>query len=316
MSRFIIQRLGLAVLLVFLVATIVFALIHLMPGDPVMVILGSERTPDPAVVEAVRTRLGLDQPLPTQYMNWVSRIARLDFGSSLVDERSVWMTLAERLPRTMELVLLAITLATLVGVPMGLLAALKRNQVEDSLLSLLAAVGISAPVYVIGTLLVLLFGVTLRWLPVAGYVSFSDAPLQHIQRLILPVITLSLGPMAIITRMTRSSLLDVLGQDYVRTARAKGLRHEVVLYRHALRAALIPVVTAIGLQMGMLIGGSVLVEYIFNWPGLSTLLVTAISRRDYPIIQGVILVTSTLFILINTVVELLYGYLDPRIRYS
>ena len=316
MGRFVVQRLALAVVLVFLVATVVFALIHLMPGDPVLVILGSERTPDPAVVEAVRAKLGLDQPLPAQYTRWLGNMARLDFGNSLVDDRPVWTTLAERLPRTLELVLLAITLATLIGIPMGVVAALRRNQAQDTLLSMLAAVGISAPVYVIGSLLVLLFGVTLRWLPVAGYVAFGVSPVQHIQRLILPVIALSLGPTAIITRLTRSSLLDVLGQDYIRTARAKGLRHQIVIYRHAVRAALIPVVTAIGLQMGTLIGGSVLVEYIFNWPGLSTLLVTAIGRRDYPTVQGVILVSSTLFILINMLVELMYGYLDPRIRYS
>lgn len=316
MGRFLVQRLAIAVVLVLLVATVVFALIHLMPGDPVLVILGSERTPDPAVVEAVRAKLGLDQPLAVQYARWLGNLLRLDFGSSLVDNRPVWDTLAERLPRTLELVLLAVVLSCLVGIPMGVLAALRRNQAPDTVLSLLAAAGISTPVYVVGTLLVLLFGVTLRWLPVAGYVAFAESPAQHIQRLILPVIALSLGPTAIIMRLTRSSLLDVLGQDYVRTARAKGLHNQVVIYHHAVRAALIPVVTAIGLQMGILIGGSVLVEYIFNWPGLSTLLVTAIGRRDYPIVQGVILVSSSLFILINLVVELMYGYLDPRIRYS
>ncbi len=316
MARFIVQRLAIAVILVLLVATVVFALIHLMPGDPVLVILGSERTPDPAVVEAVRTKLGLDQPLPIQYIRWLGSLARLDFGNSLVDNRPVWNTLVERLPRTLELVLLAVAVSCLFGIPMGVFAALKRNQAPDVLLSLTAAAGISTPVYVVGTLLVLLFGVLLHWLPVAGYVDFARSPMQHIQRLILPVVALSLGSTAIIMRLTRSSLLDVLGQDYVRTARAKGLHDQVVVYRHAVRAALIPVVTAVGLQIGILIGGSVLVEFIFNWPGLSTLLVTAIGRRDYPTIQGVILVTSTLFILINLMVELTYGYLDPRIRHS
>ncbi|MBI5301798.1 MAG: ABC transporter permease [Chloroflexi bacterium] len=316
MSRFLIRRVLISLLLVLLVETIVFSLVHLLPGDPVMIILGSERTPDPKVVEAVRVKLGLDQPLPVQYVRWLGGLIQRDLGLSLVDGSPVWDTIAERLPRTLELVTVAMILATLIGIPLGIFAALRWNRPTDRVLSILGALGISSPVYVVGTLLVLLFGVTWRWLPIAGYAPITDSWTEHLRRLTLPAITLALGPMAIITRMTRSSMLEVFQQDYVRTARAKGLHERVVVTRHMLSNALIPIVTVIGLQMGTLIGGSVLVEYIFNWPGLSTLLVTALGRRDYPIVQGVILTSASLFIIFNMIVDMLYGVLDPRVRYS
>lgn len=315
-GRFLIRRVLISLLLVLLVETIVFSLVHLLPGDPVMIILGSEHTPDPKMVEAVRVKLGLDQPLPIQYLRWLGGLVQHDWGTSLVDGSSVWDTVTERLPRTFELVTVAMVLAMLIGVPMGIVAALRWNRATDRVLSLLGAIGISSPVYVVGTLLVLLFGVAWHWLPTAGYTPITDSWTEHIRRLTLPAITLAFGPMAIITRMTRSSVLDVFQQDYVRTARAKGLRERVVVTRHMLRNALIPIVTVIGLQMGTLIGGSVLVEYVFNWPGLSTLLVTALGRRDYPIVQGVILTSASLFIIFNMIVDLLYGVLDPRVRYS
>ena len=316
MSKFLIRSLLISLLLVLLVETIVFSLVHLLPGDPVMIILGSERTPDPKVVEAVRAKLGLDQPLSTQYVRWLAGLIQRDWGTSLVDGSPVWDTVTERLPRTLELVTVAMLLATLIGVPMGIVAALRWNRATDRVLSILGAVGISSPVYVVGTLLVLLFGVTWRLLPTAGYAPIDENWTEHVRRLTLPAITLALGPMAIITRMTRSSMLEVFHQDYVRTARAKGLQDRLVVTRHMLSNALIPIVTVIGLQMGTLIGGSVLVEYIFNWPGLSTLLVTALGRRDYPVVQGVILTSASLFIIFNMIVDMLYGMLDPRVRYS
>ncbi|MEW5721171.1 MAG: ABC transporter permease, partial [Chloroflexota bacterium] len=303
MSQFLIRRLLISLLLVLLVETIVFSLVHLLPGDPVMIILGSERTPDPKVIEAVRVKLGLDQPLPTQYARWLAGLVQRDWGTSLVDGSPVWDTVIERLPRTLELVTVAMLLATLGGVPMGIVAALRWNRAPDRVLSILGAVGISSPVYVVGTLLVLLFGVTWRVLPTAGYAPFDESWTEHVRRLTLPAISLALGPMAIIMRMTRSSMLEVAHQDYVRTARAKGLQDRLVVTRHMLSNALIPIVTVIGLQMGTLIGGSVLVEYIFNWPGLSTLLVTALGRRDYPVVQGVILTSAGLFIIFNMIVD-------------
>lgn len=317
MHKFIFKRLLIAALQLLLVGTGVFALLHLLPGDPVMIVLGTEQsTPDPEVVEAVRERLGLDEPLHIQYVNWAKAVVQGDLGRSLGDNSPVTEKIASRLPRTMQLVMAGIILAVLVGLPLGILAALTWNTVWDRLLSLFGAAGISLPVYVVGMLLVLLFGVELQWLPVAGYTAPSENLSGFFENLILPAVALALSPAAIITRMTRSSMLEARNQDYIRTARAKGLTERVVIVRHMLRNALIPIVTVVGLQMGTLIGGTVLVEYIFNWPGLSTLLVTSIGRRDYPIVQGVVLVSASLFILINLAVDILYGILDPRIRVS
>lgn len=316
MVNFIAQRLLWAVFQVLLVGTVVFALLHLLPGDPALIIIGSESSPDPKVVEAVRERMGLNDPLYVQYGNWLAGLIRLDLGRSLVDNSPVWNTLSQRLPRTLQLVSAGIVLATILGVPLGVIAALKWNSVWDRLLSLFGAVGISLPVYVFGMLLVLAFGVQLKWLPVAGYEPPGRDFAAFAAKLTLPAITLALGPMAVITRVTRSSMLEVRGQEYVVTARAKGLREQVVIYRHMLRNALIPVVTVIGLQVGTMIGGTVLVEHIFNWPGLSTLLLRAIGRRDYPTVQGVVLVSASFFVLINLLVDILYGFLDPRIRHS
>jgi peptide/nickel transport system permease protein len=313
---YLMRRVVVAMVQVLVAVTLVFAFLHLLPGDPVMIILGSERSVQPEQLAAVRHTLGLDRPVPVQYANWLLQLVRLELGTSLVDNSPVRATIGERFPRTLELVVAATLLAVVVAVPMGVVAALRRNRAPDLLLSGASALGISLPVYVTGLLLVLFFGVVLRWLPTQGYVEFSDDPVDHLLHLALPAVVLALGLAATVTRMTRSSLLEVLGQDYVRTARAKGVREGAVVYGHALRNALIPVVTVVGIQVGALIGGAVLVEYIFNWPGMSTLLITAISRRDYPTVQGVVLVASAFLIFVNLGVDLLYGFLDPRIRRS
>jgi ABC-type dipeptide/oligopeptide/nickel transport system permease component len=310
------QRVVVAFVQILVAVTLVFAFLHLLPGDPVLIILGSERSVEPEQIAAVRHTLGLDQPVPVQYANWLQQLVRLELGTSLVDNSPVRATIGERFPRTLELVMASTLLAVVVAVPMGVVAALRRNRAPDLLLSGASALGISLPVYVTGLLLVLFFGVVLRWLPTQGYVEFSDDPIDHLLHLALPAVVLAFGLAATVTRMTRSSLLEVLGQDYVRTARAKGVHEQRVVYGHALRNALIPVVTVIGIQVGALIGGAVLVEYIFNWPGMSTLLITAISRRDYPTVQGVVLVASAFLIFVNLGVDLLYGFLDPRIRRS
>jgi peptide/nickel transport system permease protein len=313
-GAYVTRRLAVAVVQILVVATLVFAFLHLLPGDPVMTILGSERSIEPEQVAAVRHSLGLDQPLPVQYFTWVQQLVRLDLGTSLVDNTPVQATIGERFPRSLELVFAATVLAVVVAIPMGVMAALRRNRAPDILLSGASALGISLPVYVTGLLLVLLFGVTLRWLPTQGYVEFTEHPLDHLLHLLLPAIVLAFGLAATVTRMTRSSLLEVLNQDYVRTARAKGVHERSVVYGHAVRNALVPVVTVVGVQIGALVGGAVLVEYIFNWPGMSTLLITAIGRRDYPTVQGVVLVASAFLILVNLAVDLLYGFIDPRIR--
>jgi peptide/nickel transport system permease protein len=207
-------------------------------------------------------------------------------------------------------------LAILVGIPLGVIAANYRNQMPDILVSIISLLGVSTPVFVSGTLLLLVFGVRWHILPATGYVSFTDSPWGHIEHLLMPAVTLALLEAAVILRMTRSSLLEVLSEDYVRTARAKGLGQRIVLYQHALRNALIPVVTIIGIQAGTMLGGTVIVEYIFNWPGVSTYLLAAINQRDYPVIQAIILIIATLFVLLNLVTDLVYAAIDPRIKYG
>lgn len=314
MVTFLLRRLGLAAIQLFIVVTVVFAMLHLLPGDPVLVILGSQGKTDPAAVAAVRHELGLDKPFLTQYGAWLSSLAHLDLGRSLANNRPVWQDLSARLPRTLELVGVAILIAVIIGLPLGAAAAVRRNGALDWVATAFTALGISVPVYVVGTLFILLFALQLHLFPTAGYRPLSDGVWQHVRRLIMPAVTLSLAPTAIVTRMARSSMLEVLHADYVRTATAKGLGRLVVLFKHALRTALIPVITVIGLQFGTLIGGSVLVEYVFNWPGISSMLIGSITARDYTSVQGVILVTAGLFILINLIVDMVYGLVDPRIR--
>lgn len=317
MQAYIARRVLLALLLILIVATLTFSILHLMPGDPVLLILSSETSaPDPETIAAVRHELGLDQPVWKQYFDWWKDLLQLNLGRSLYDKTPVMEDLLKRLPRTLELIIVGIGVGILFGIPAGAIGAIYRNGPLDYVSSLLAALGISLPVYVVGTLLVLIFGLYIPWFPASGYKGFLDAPSEHIRRLTLPALAIGFGQAAIVARMTRSSLLEVLGQDYIRTARAKGLREQIVLYKHALRNALIPVVTVVGISAGALLGGTVLVEYIFNWPGLSTLLMEGIYRRDYPVIQSVLLVTSTLFIFLNLLVDLIYAFLDPHIRYK
>lgn len=317
MQQYILRRVGLALVLVFVVTTIVFSILRLMPGDPVLLILSSETSqPDPEAVAAVRQKLGLDQPIWRQYINWWAGLVRGDLGNSLFDGVPVAEDILKRLPRTLEIIVAGLLLGIIFGIPLGIVGAVYNQRWPDYLVSIVATLGISSPVYVLGTLLVLVFGLYIPWFPASGYVSFAEAPWEHFRKLTLPAIAIATGQAAIIARMTRSSTLEVLGQDYIRSARSKGLREQVILYRHALANSLIPVVTVIGVSAGALLGGTVLVEFIFNWPGLSTLLMEGIYRRDYPIVQGILIVTSTLFIFLNLIVDLIYGFLDPRIRYE
>ncbi len=318
MTRYIARRCLVSLGLIYVVVTLIFSFIHLVPGDPAMILLtgGGFQTPDPKAVAALRSQLGLDQPLATQYLQYMTRLARFDLGRSIQDQHPVARDIGRRLPRTLELVLTAVCLALLGGIPLGVLAAVRRNGPADLFASTIASSGISIPVFVLGTVLVLLFAVKLRWLPAGGYVSFGSEPLTHLRQMLLPSVTVAFALLAAITRMTRSAMLEVLGQDYVRTAWAKGLPQRAVLFKHVLRNALTPVLTVAGLQMGSLLGGTVLVEYVFNWPGLSSLLVTAVDQRDYPEVQGIVLVISVLFILLNLAVDLCYSVLDPRVRYT
>jgi peptide/nickel transport system permease protein len=315
MIAYTIRRLLQAVALVFVVATLVALFIHAIPGDPAYVILG-ENNVTPERVAAVRKSLGLDQPVPLQYAGWLGGVLRGDFGESLISGRSIGGDLLLRLPRTLELVLVSTLLSVLVGIPLGVVAATNRNALPDLVVSTLTLIGVSAPVFVVGTLLVLVVGVQWGILPAAGYVPFGEDPIGHIQHLILPSVALATLETAIVLRMTRSSMLEVLAEDYVRTARAKGLAGRVVVYGHALRNALIPVLTIVGVQIGSALGGTVLVELIFNWPGLSSYLVTGINQRDYPVVQAVVFLIASLFILLNLLTDLCYAVVDPRIRYG
>ena len=311
----ILRRVGISLALVWVVASIVFMALHLVPGDPAELLLSTGGvSPDPAAVAELRERLGLDLPLMTQYGSFLAGLLRGDLGSSLVDDYPVAQEIALRLPRTLELILAGTLLAVVFGMPAGTWAALHRGGAFDRIASGIAAFLLALPVFVVGTLLVLVFAQMLRIMPAGGYVPFAQSPGQHLILLTLPAIAIGKGLAAVVFRMTRASVLDALSKDFVRTARAKGLGPRRILVRHVVRNALTPVLTVLALHMGSLLGGTVLVEYVFNWPGLSTPLLRAVQARDYPMVVGIVLVISALFLLINLLTDLLYAALDPRIR--
>lgn len=311
------RRCVVAIILVWVVATIVFSILHLIPGDPAVLLSSSGGVlPPPEAIESLREKMGLNRPILEQYLSYIGGLLRGDLGRSFQDNYPIADEILTRLPRTIELILAATVLAVLIGLPLGTLAATKRGQALDRALSWLAGLQLSIPVFVIGTLLILLFAQTLRWVPAGGHVPFSDNPIRHLVHLLMPAVTIAIGLAAVIFRMARSTVIETLDRDWVRTARAKGLPSRTVLIRHVVRNALGPVLTVVGLNVGTLLGGTVLVEYVFNWPGLSGFLVSAVEQRDYPAVQGIVLVISFLFIMINLAVDLLYTVLDPRIRHS
>jgi peptide/nickel transport system permease protein len=304
--RYIQQRLVAAVITLFGITIIVFLMLHMLPGDPARVIAGLLATDQD--VARLRIQLGLDQPLLMQYWNFLSRLLHGDLGISARTSEPVLTEVMARLPATMELAIISTALASFFGILGGVVAATHRNSLIDYLTSVLTLFGTSMPVYWLGLMLIILFAVNLRVLPAAGNDSATS--------FILPSVTLAAFSVALIARMTRSSMLEVLGNDYVRTARAKGMSERRVVFQHALKNAFIPVLTVIGLQFGTLLGGAVLTESVFGWPGLGLLLLDSISARDYPTVQGVVLVFATIFIALNVLVDILYAYLDPRIHYA
>ncbi|MCB9945746.1 MAG: ABC transporter permease [Geminicoccaceae bacterium] len=309
------KRTLVALILVWVVATIVFSVLHLIPGDPAVLLSSSGGVlPPPEAVEALREKMGLNRPILEQYGSYLAGLLHGDLGRSFTDGYPIVEEIATRLPRTIELILAATLLALLIGMPLGTLAATHRGSWTDRLLSWMAGLQLSMPVFVIGTLLILLFAQTLRWVPAGGYTPFGEDPVRHLIHLSMPAFTIAVGLSAVIFRMVRTTVIETLERDWVRTARAKGLPRKEVLRRHVVRNALGPVVTVVGLHVGTLLGGTVLVEYVFNWPGLSGFLVNAVELRDYPAVQSIVLVISFLFIMINLVVDLLYSVLDPRIR--
>lgn len=314
MGRYVARRLLLLVVQVFLVATVVFLLLRLVPGDPARAILGE--TASEEQVAKVRSQLGIDRPFLEQYGAWFGRLLRGDLGTSVVTGRPVMLDVQQRIGNTIELIVLSTIVSLLFGIPLGIAAALRANRPTDYALSSFAMLGLSLPSFVVGTLMLLVFGLMLRWLPPAQFVPWSVDPGQHLRVVILPVLALAASSTAVVLRMTRSSMLEVVGQDYIRTARAKGLSGWPVIFGHALRNALNPVVSIVGLELAALLGGTVIVESIFNWPGLSSLLIGGVRARDYPVVQGVVLLIAVLTVLINLLVDLVYGWLDPRISYS
>jgi peptide/nickel transport system permease protein len=303
-SAFLVRRLAGALGVVLGVALLTSLLIRLVPGDPVELMLGESAAAGDRA--ALRASLGLDRPAPEQVLAQLDRLARLDLGESLYSRRPVSTLIAERLPATVELALAALAVAAAVAVPLGILAARRRGGLADGAAMGLALLGLSVPSFWLGPLLILLFSVVLGWTPVSGREGLAS--------LVLPALTLGTGMAAVLARMLRSSLLETLSEDYVRTARAKGLGEGAVVWRHALRNAALPVVTVFGMQAGALLSGAVITETVFAWPGIGSLLVEAIQRRDFPVVQGCVLLISTTYVAVNALTDLAYAWLDPRVR--
>jgi peptide/nickel transport system permease protein len=336
MGRYIARRLLNLIPVLLGITLLVFTFLHLIPGDPAVVMAGERATPEQ--VAALREQLGLNQPLPLQYLIFLGNLLRFDFGTSIISGVPIAEEIRIRWPATFELSVGAMLVAVIVGIPAGVLAAVRKNSALDNLTMSGSLLGVSLPVYWLGLLLIYLFAVNLHWLPPSGRLSIEagfnfkpitgfyvlDALLQGnfkalqdvLAHLVLPALTLSTIPLAILARLTRSAMLEVLSQDYIRTARAKGLLERWVVFKHALKNALLPVVTIIGLQFGTLLGGAILTETIFSWPGIGSWIYEGILARDYPVVQGGVVFVAIAFVLINLLVDISYAFLDPRIQYQ
>ena len=314
MGAYIIRRVLSLIPVLSLVAVISFLLIHIIPGDPAAVMLGTDATPQE--IARLREDLGLNEPLHVQFYRWISKVLRGDLGDSFFMGRPVAVALAERLPATILLAVAALFFALLIGMPAGIIAAVKRGSIIDQLVMIIALIGVSLPSFWIGLNLILVFSVALRWLPSGGYVPLTENFFDGLRCLLMPAFALGFMQAALIARMTRSSMLEVLRQDYIRTARSKGLSERVVVGLHALKNAMIPILTVIGTAFGVLLGGAVIVETVFAYPGIGRLVVSAVQRRDYPVIQGALLLISSLYVLVNLLVDILYTLIDPRIKYN
>jgi peptide/nickel transport system permease protein len=332
--KYFIKRLILTIPTLLGVSIIVFLLIHMIPGDPLDVMLG-DRASEAARI-AFTERLGLDQPLYIQYWRWFSNAITGDFGTSIRSNETVMSEILSRLPATIELTVVALFIAVVFGIFIGVTSARYRNSILDQTMIGFSLLGVSVPIFWLGMMMIFFFAVILGWLPVSGRMPMGVSMpggtglylidtlvagkmnlfIEALRHLIMPASALATVSLALITRVTRSGMLDVLSEDYVRTARAKGLPNRKVIYKHALKNAMIPVVTVVGLQFAKLMGGAILTETVFSWPGIGRLLITAISYRDYPMVQGIVFFVAFAFILINILIDLLYAYLDPRIRYE
>jgi peptide/nickel transport system permease protein len=310
--EFLVQRAAISIVTLFVISMIVFTGVRMIPGDPARVMAGNEA--DAAGLEEVRQKYGLGDPIPFQYLRWVGLALRGDLGESIRTRESVVKTVATKLPITIELAFLSLLVAVAIAVPAGVLAAVRRNTVWDILTSSASLCGVSIPNFWLGIILILFFSVRLGWLPASGFVPIWESPLGNLQRMLMPAVVLGTALAAVLMRQTRNSMIEVLSADYIRTAYSKGLAGRIVVFRHAIRNSLIPVVTILGLQMGALMSGAVVTEQIFVVPGFGRLIVEAVFTRDYPLVQGVVLITASSYVLINLLVDVSYSLLDPRIR--
>jgi ABC-type dipeptide/oligopeptide/nickel transport system permease component len=312
-TQYIVRRLLMLPVVLLGVSVLVFMVLHLVPGNPAQVIAGPDAPPE--TVHQIEVELGLDKPLPEQYAIYLSRVVQGDLGRSLRSRRPVLSDVLDALPNTIELTLVAAVITPIVAIPLGVVAAARRRSKLDSGLMLLSMLGITVPSFALALGLMWLFGYQLRWFPISG----NGGPLwtpEGLRSVVLPALTLAIAAVATLARLTRSAMLDVLNQDFVRTARAKGLRERAVLLRHGLANALLPVVTVIGLQVAILLSGAFVIETVFAWPGIGRLAVFAINARDFPVVQGTVLVIAVVFVLVNLAVDVLYAYVDPRIHYG
>lgn len=312
MKTYILKRLLSLIPVLFVVSIVIFMIIHITPGDPASVILGEEATPEQ--IHQLREELGLNEPAVQQYITWVGNVLKGDLGDSYFMKQSVLSAITSHVGPTLSLAILAQIVALFIAIPAGILAARRRGTTADSAVMGAALLGMAIPSFLLGLFLILLIGVQLQWLPVAGYRPLSAGIWDHLKYLIMPAISLGAIQAALIARMTRTSMLDVLNSNYIKTARAKGVKERTVVYRHALRNAFLPILTVIGQTFGTLVAGAVVTETIFNIPGIGQLIINSVERRDYSVIQGVVLFITVSYVFINLIIDLLYGIIDPRVR--
>ena len=313
MLTYVVKRLLVAVPTLLAVLTVVFFFVRIAPGDPAFIILGDQASPQ--ALAALRHELGLDQPMIAQYADFMTMVLSGDLGSSLVTHQSVWGEVAKVLPYTIELTIAALAIGTVLGLPLGVVAARRRNETIDYVARFLSLLGLSFPAFVSAILLLLAFAIELRWFPVISEARAND-PMSRLSALVLPALNLGLIMVAYVMRVARSSMLGVLGEDYIRTARSKGVPAGMVIWRHALRNALIPVVTVVGLYLGVLIGNSVLTEIVFNRPGLGKLIVNSLNQRDYTTLEGLMVIYAFFIVIANLLTDLAYGLVDPRVKHQ
>jgi peptide/nickel transport system permease protein len=314
MGVFVIRRLVLAGIVLLIVTILTFSLIQIMPGDPALIILGQEASPEQ--IEALRQDLWLDQPPAIQYFHWLGNAVKGDFGTSVNYKESILKLIATRLPITLYLAVISTIFSIVLGIGAGIICAIRRGGLLDGIISLSANMGIAVPTFWLGILGIYLFSLNLGWLPIQGFTSpFTDLS-QNLKQIIMPVICLAIPGIAVLARQTRSSLLEVIKQDYIRTAWAKGLQERVIIMRHALKNALIPIVTILGLQLRIVVGGSVIIETIFNIPGMGRLMVNSIFNKDFEVVQACTLWIALVVLFANLLVDISYGWLDPRVRYD